>query len=195
MLVNPSVAAKSVPEFITYAKANPGKLNMASAGNGTSPHVAGELFKSMASVHLTHVPYRGGAPALTDLLSGQVHVYFGLVPSALEHIKAGRLRALAVTTLTRSDAMPGIPSMSEFLPEFEASDWTGLSVPKNTPIDIIRRLNEKINAGLNDAKIKARLGDFGSEALTGSPATFGKLIIDETEKWAKLIRAVNIKAE
>ena len=195
MLVNPSVPSKTLPEFIAYAKANPGKLNMASAGNGTIPHVTGELFKIMAAVNMIHVPYRGGAPALTDLLSGQVHVYFGLVPSSVDHIRAGKLRALAVTSATRSDALPAVPTVTDFVPGFVATDWTGISVPKSTSDEIVKKLNEKINAALGHPNIKARLADFGAEALAGPPAEFGKLIADETEKWGKVIRTANIKSD
>jgi tripartite-type tricarboxylate transporter receptor subunit TctC len=195
LLVNPSVPSKTLPEFIAYAKANPGKLNMASAGNGTIPHVVGELFKIMAAVDMIHVPYRGGAPALTDLLSGQVHMYFGLVPSSVEHIRTGKLRALAVTSATRSDALPGVPTVSDFVSGFEATDWTGISAPKDASAEIVKKLNEKINAGLGQPNIKARLADFGAEAMTGPPVEFGKLVAEETNKWGKVIRSVGIKAE
>ena len=193
MVVHPSVPAKTVPEFIAYAKANPGKINMASAGNGTTPHMAGELFKMMAGVDMVHVPYRGGAPALTDLLGGQVQVMFDAMPSSIEHIRAGKLRALAVTTATRSEALPDIPTVGEFVPGYEASAWFGVGAPKNTPAEIIDKLNKEINAGLADPKIKARLADFGGTVLAGSPADFGKLIADETEKWAKVIKFAGIK--
>ena len=193
--VNPSVPAKTVPEFIAYAKANPGKINMASAGNGTRTHVAGELFKMMAGVDMVHVPYRGAAPALTDLLGGQVQVYFGPMPSSIEYIRAGKLRALAVTTATRSEALPDIPTVGDFVPGYEASAWFGVGAPKNTPAEIVDKLNKEINAGLADPKMKARLADLGGTVLAGSPADFGKLIADETEKWGKVIRAANIKPE
>ena len=195
MVVNPSVPAKTVPEFIAYAKANPGKINMASAGNGTTPHVAGELFKMMTGVDMVHVPYRGAAPALTDLLGGQVQVMFDTMPSSIEHIRAGKLRALAVTTATRSEALPDIPTVGDFVPGYEASAWYGVGAPKNTPAEIVDKLNKEINAGLADPKMKARLADLGGTVLAGSPADFGKLIADETEKWGKVIRAANIKPE
>jgi tripartite-type tricarboxylate transporter receptor subunit TctC len=195
MVVHPSVSARTVPEFIAHAKANPGKLNMASAGNGTTPHLAGELFKMMAGVNMVHVPYRGGGPALTDLLGGQVQVYFGPMPPSIEHIRSGKLRALGVTSARRSQALPDIPSVSDFVPGYEASQWYGIGVPKNTPSEIIDKLNKEINAGLADPKLKARLTDLGGTVLALSPAEFGKLIADETEKWAKVIRAANIKPE
>jgi tripartite-type tricarboxylate transporter receptor subunit TctC len=195
MVVNPSVPAKTVPEFIAYAKANPGKLNMASGGNGSPSHVSGELFKMMAGVNLVHVPYRGAGPALTDLFGGQVQVYFAVMGSSVEYISAGKLRALAVTTATRSEALPDIPTMNEFVPGYEASAFYGLGSPKNTPAEIVDRLNKEINAALADSKIKARLAELGGTVLPGSPADFGKLIADETEKWGKVIRATNIKAE
>jgi tripartite-type tricarboxylate transporter receptor subunit TctC len=195
MVVNLSVPAKTVPEFIAYAKANPSKLNMASAGIGTPSHVAGELFKMMTGVATVHVPYRGVAPALTDLISGQVQVMFGGLASSIGHIKAGRLRALAVTTATRSEALPDIPTVGEFLPGYEASNWYGIGAPRNTPVEVIDKVNKAINAGLADPKIKARLGDLGGDVLALSPADFGKLVADETEKWGKVIRAANIKAE
>ena len=187
MVVHPSVPAKTVPEFIAYAKANPGKINMASAGNGTAPHVSGELFKMMTGVDMVHVPYRGAAPALTDLLGGQVQVMFGTMPASIEHIRAGKLRALAVTTATRSEALPDIPTVGEFVPGYEASAWFGVGAPKNTPAEIVDRLNKEINAGLADPKMKARLAELGGTVLAGSPADFGKLIADETEKWGKVI--------
>ena len=195
MVVNPSVPAKTVPEFIAYAKANPGKINMASAGNGTSHHVAGELFKMMTGVDMVHVPYRGAAPALTDLLGGQVQVMFAAMPASIEYIKAGKLRALAVTTATRSEALPDIPTVGDFVPGYEASAWYGVGAPKNTPAEIVDKLNKEINAGLADPKIKARLADLGGTLLAGSPADFGKLIADETEKWGKVIKFAGIKPE
>jgi tripartite-type tricarboxylate transporter receptor subunit TctC len=195
MVVNPSVPAKTVPEFIAYAKANPGKINMASSGIGTSPHVAGELFKMMTGVDMVHVPYRGAAPALTDLIAGQVQVYFATAPTLIEYISAGKLRPLAVTTATRSDALPDIPTVGDFVPGYESSAWYGVGVPKRTPVKIIDRLNTEINAALADPKIKARLADLGGTPLVGSPADFAKLIADETEKWGKVIRAANIRAE
>jgi tripartite-type tricarboxylate transporter receptor subunit TctC len=188
MVVTPSVPAKTVPEFITYAKANPGKINMASSGNGSSAHVAGELFKMMTGVDMVHVPYRGNAPALTDLLGGQVQVYFVTTPASIEYIRAGTLRPLAVTTATRSDALPDVPTVSEFLPGYEASAWYGVGAPKNTPAEIIDRLNKEINAGLADPKMKVRLAELGGTVLLGSPADFGRLIAEETEKWAKVVK-------
>jgi tripartite-type tricarboxylate transporter receptor subunit TctC len=188
MVVNPSFPAKSVPEFIAYAKANPGKINMASSGNGTSVHVAGELFNMMAGIKMTHVPYRGAGPAITDLLGGQVQVMFAAMPSAFEYVKAGRLRALAVTTATRSPALPDVPSVGEFVPGYEASSWYGMGVPRATPADIIDTLNKAMNAGLADPKLKSRLGDLGGTMLAGTPAAFGKLIAEETEKWAKVVK-------
>jgi tripartite-type tricarboxylate transporter receptor subunit TctC len=195
MVVNPSVPAKSVPEFIAYAKANPRKLNMASAGNGTASHVAGELFKMMAGVDLVHVPYRGGGPGLNDLLGGQVQVMFPTTVASIGHIRSGRLRALAVTAATRSDALPGIPTMGEFLPGYEASTWYGVCAPTATPAEIVEKLNKEVNAGLADPKIKARLLDLGGDVLALSPADFGKFIANDTEKWGKVVRAANIKAE
>jgi tripartite-type tricarboxylate transporter receptor subunit TctC len=195
MLVNPAFPAQTVPEFIAYAKANPGKINMASAGSGNLTHVAGELFKAMAGVNMLHVPYRGGAPAMTDLLGGQVQVYFGAISESIEYIRAGRLRALAVATATRSQALPDIPTLGEFVPRYEASGWQGIGAPKNTPIDIIDKLNKDVNACLADPKLKARLADLGSTPLAGSPADFGKFIADETGKWAKVIKFAGIKAE
>jgi tripartite-type tricarboxylate transporter receptor subunit TctC len=195
MEVHPSFPAKTVPEFIAYAKANPGRINMASAGSGNPTHLAGELFKMMAGVDMVHVPYRGEAAALTDLLGGQVHVYFGTLPGSIEHIRAGRLRGLAITTALPSDALPDIPTIGEFVPDYEASGWQGIGAPRNTPAEIVTRLNREINAGLASPVIKARLSDLGSMVLAGSPTDFGKLIADETEKWDKVIRAANIKAE
>jgi tripartite-type tricarboxylate transporter receptor subunit TctC len=195
MVANLSVPSKTVPEFIAYAKANPSKLNMASGGIGTPSHVAGELFKMMTGVNTVHVPYRGVAPALTDLIGGQVQVMFGASTSSIGHIKAGRVRALAVTTATRSDALPDIPTMGEFVPGYEASIWYGVGAPKDTPADIVEKLNKEINAGLADPKIKARLADLGGAVLALSPADFEKLIAAETEKWAKVIKFMGIKAE
>ena len=194
MEINPSVPAKTVSEFVTYAKANPGKINMASAGNGTSPHMAGELFKMMAGVNLTHVPYRGGAPALTDLLGGQVQVMFGTIPEAIQSIRAGKLRALAVTGATRADALPEVPTVAEYVPGYEASTWFGVGAPKGTPVEIIDRLNKEINAILGDPKLKAQLVDIGATVHVVSSSEFRTFIADETEKWAKVIRDANIKA-
>jgi tripartite-type tricarboxylate transporter receptor subunit TctC len=185
MVINPSLPAKTVPEFIAYAKANPGRVNMASAGTGAPSHVSGELFKMMAGVNMVHVPYRGGGPVMTDLLGGQVQVMFAPTPTSIEHIRSGKLRALAVTTATRSDALPDIPTVAEFVPGYEASNWYGVGIPKNTPAEIIDKLNKEINVGLADLKMKARFADFGGTPLVGSPADFGKLIADETEKWAR----------
>jgi tripartite-type tricarboxylate transporter receptor subunit TctC len=193
--VNPTVAAKTIPELIAYAKANPGKLSMGSTGTGSGAHMAGELFKMMAGVDMVHVPYRGGGAGLTDLLGGQVQVMFVSTVSSIEHIKTGRLRALAVTTATRSDEMPDIPTVGEFVLGYEASAWFGVGAPKNTPSQIIDKLNEAINAGLADPKIKARLADLGGTPLVGSPAEFGKLIADETEKWGKVVKFTGIKAD
>ena len=195
LLVNPSVPARTVPEFIAYAKANPGKLNMASAGSGTPPHIAGELFKMMTGVNMLHVPYRGGGPALVDLLGGQVQVLFGSMAASIQHVRAGKLRALAVTTVERSAALPDIPTVASFVPGYEASTFFGLSAPRATPPEIVERLNREINAMLVDPVAKARLADLGGEVLALSPADFGKLIADETEKWAKVIQAANIKPE
>jgi tripartite-type tricarboxylate transporter receptor subunit TctC len=195
LVVNPSVPAKSVPEFIAYAKANPGKIHMASGGTGTPPHLAGELFKMMAGVDLIHVPYRGNGPAFNDLIGGQVQVMFPSPVGLLDYIQAGKLRALAVTTATRSDALPDIPTMAEFVPGYEASGWFGVGAPRNTPSEIIDKLNKEVNAGLADPKMQARLADFGGTPLVVSPADFGRLIADETEKWGNVIRALNIKAD
>jgi tripartite-type tricarboxylate transporter receptor subunit TctC len=193
MLVNPSVAAKTIPEFIAYAKANPGKLSMGSAGIGTPGHLAGELFKLMASVDIVHVPYRSGAPAQTDLIGGQVQLMFLSPVGLIEYLQTGKLRALAVTTATRSDALPNIPTIGDFLPGYEASAWWGIGAPRNTPPETVDKLNKEINAGLADQKVKARLADLGGTSLVLSPADFGKLIADETEKWGKVIRRANIR--
>jgi len=195
MEVNPSVPAKTVPEFIAYAKANPGVINFASTGIGSGTHVVGELFKMMTGVDLVHVPYRGEAPALTDLIGGQVQVFFSTLPGSIEFIRAGKLRPLAVTTAKRQGVLPDIPPLSDFLTGYEASGWSGLGAPKATPAEIVEKLNKEINAALADPKIKARLADLGGTPLVGSPADFGKLIADDTEKWGKVIRAANIKPE
>jgi tripartite-type tricarboxylate transporter receptor subunit TctC len=195
MVVNPSVPARTVPEFIAYAKANPGKINMASQGVGSTGHVSGELFKMMTGVNLVHVPYRGAGPALIDLLGGQVQVMFPATVSSIEYIRAGRLRALAVTAATRKDALPDIPTVGQFVPGYEASNWYGIGVPTGTPAEIIGKLNKEVNAGLADAKMKARLADLGETPFPGSPADFSKLIADDTEKWGKVIRAANIKPD
>jgi tripartite-type tricarboxylate transporter receptor subunit TctC len=195
MEVNPSFVAKTVPEFIAYAKANPGKINMASAGNGTSQHLSGELFKMMAGVDLVHVPYRGAPQALTDLLGGQVQVSFDPLPASIEFVKSGKLRALAVTTATRSQALPDIPTIGDFVPGYEASGWNGIVAPKSTPIEIVHKLNTEINAGLADPGMWARLAELGGMVLAGSPADFGKLIVDETEKWGKVVKFAGIKPE
>jgi tripartite-type tricarboxylate transporter receptor subunit TctC len=190
---HPSVPAKTVPEFIAYAKANPGKIAMASAGAGSAPHVFGELFKAMAGVDLLHVPYRGNP--LPELLSGQVQVFFGPIQSTIEHIRAGKLRALAVTTATRSEILPDVPVLGDFVPGYEASAWLGLGAPRNTPAEIVERLNREINAGLASPGMKARFADVGDTPFTSEPAEFGRLLGSETEKWGKVIRAANIKAE
>ena len=195
MQVNPSVPAQTVPDFITYAKTAPGKINLASGGNGAPSHIAGELFKMMAGVDLVHVPYRGAAPALTDLLGGQVQVYFGPMPSSIEHIRTGKLRALAVTTATRSEVMPDLPTIGEVLSGYEASTWYGIGAPRNTPVEIVERLNKEINAGLADPKMKARIAGLGGTEFAGSPADFGKFIAEETEKWGKVVRFAGIKPE
>jgi tripartite-type tricarboxylate transporter receptor subunit TctC len=195
VVVNPAVPAKTIPEFIAYARANSGRISMASAGVGTSTHVAGELFKMMAGINMVHVPYRGGAPAMTDLIAGQVQVIFIGPAAAMEHVRVGKLRALAVTTTGRWEGLPDLPTVGDFLPGYEASTWYGIGVPKNTSAEIVDRLNKEINAGLAAPKLKTRLADLGGAILPGSPADFGKLIAEETEKWAKVIRATNIKPE
>jgi tripartite-type tricarboxylate transporter receptor subunit TctC len=195
MEVNPSVPISSVPEFIAYAKASPGKINFASAGVGTSQHVSGELFKMMAGVDIVHVPYRGAAPALTDLVGGQIQAMFDNVSSSIEHIRAGKLRPLAVTTASRSEALPDIPTIGDFLPGYEASVVNGVGAPKNTPTDVIERLNTEINAALADAKIKARLADLGSTPLPLTASDYAKLLADETEKWGQVVKFSGAKAE
>jgi tripartite-type tricarboxylate transporter receptor subunit TctC len=195
MVVNPSFPAQTVPEFIAYAKANPGKITMASAGNASTGQMSGELFKMMAGVNIVHVPYRGAPPALTDLIGGQVQVMFDNVPNSIGYVRAGKLRPLAVTTATRWEGYPDVPTVADFLPGFEASAWFGVGVPKNTSTDIIEKLNKEINAALADPNMKARLADLGGTVLPGSPADFGKLIVEETAKWAKVIKLVGIKPE
>jgi tripartite-type tricarboxylate transporter receptor subunit TctC len=195
IVLHPSVPATTVPEFIAYAKTNPGKINMASAGSGTPQHIFGELFKMMAGVDLIHVPYRGGAPATTDLLGGQVQVIFSPLPESIEHIKAGKLRPLAVTTANRLDVLPNIPTVGDFLPGYEASGWLGVGAPRNTPTEIIDRLNKEIAAGLADPKIVARIAELGGTVLAGSPAAFGRLVSGDIEKWAKVIKFAGIKPE
>jgi tripartite-type tricarboxylate transporter receptor subunit TctC len=195
IVVNPSVPAKTVPEFIAYAKANPHKLNMASSGTGTGGHIASELFKMIAGVDMVHVPYRGGGPAFNDLLGGQVQVMWAGTVGTIEYINAGRLRALAVTTATRMEALPDVPTVSETVPGYEASTWFGIGAPKATPDEIIDMLNSEINAGLADPKMKARLEGLGYSVLASSPSEFGKLIADETEKWAKVVQTANIKLD
>jgi tripartite-type tricarboxylate transporter receptor subunit TctC len=195
MAVHPSFPAKTILEFIVYSKSNPGKVNMGSGTTGAAMHMSGELFKIMAGIDMVHVFYRGAGPTLTDLLAGQVQVSFPTMPASIEHIRAGRLRALAVTTATRSEALPDIPTVGEFLSGYEGSNWYGLGVPKATPAEIVDQLNKEVNAALDDPKMKARLADLGGTLLPGSPAQFGKLIAEETEKWSKVIRAANIKAE
>ncbi|HEY7244137.1 MAG TPA: tripartite tricarboxylate transporter substrate binding protein [Xanthobacteraceae bacterium] len=193
--VNPSVPARSIPELVTYAKDNPGKLNFATPGVGTPPHVAGELFKMTAGLNFVHVPYRGTGPMLTDLIGGQVQVAFDPLPASIEHIRAGNLRALAVTTASRSEALPNVPSVSEHLPGYVASNWYGFAAPKGTPLEIVGKLNAEINAALADPKVKARFTELGGTPLSSSPAEFVKFVADDTAKWAKVIKAANIKPE
>jgi tripartite-type tricarboxylate transporter receptor subunit TctC len=195
MEVNPSVPVHTVPEFIAYAKANPGRLNMASAGNETSSHLSGELFKIMAGVDVLHVPYRGAAAALTDLIAARVQVYFDLMPSSIAHVRSGKVRPLAITSATRSGTLPDLPSLGDFVPGYEVNTWFGVGAPRGTPADIVDKLNEEINAALADPQMKARLAELGGTVLAGTPADFGKLIADETDKWGKVIRAANIKPE
>jgi len=195
MLVNPSFPAKTVPELIAYAKTNPSKIRMASTGNGTRPHLAGELFKMMTGVTMIHVPYSGGAPALTDLIGGQVQVMFLGPIEVLEHIKTGRLRALAVSTTKRLDVLPDLPTVADFVPGYESSGWFGIGAPRNTPREIVGKINSEVNSALADAKIKARLADLGTTVLGGSPDDFAALIMDETEKWAKVIKFAGIKPQ
>jgi tripartite-type tricarboxylate transporter receptor subunit TctC len=195
MEVNPSFPAKTVPEFITYAKANPGKINMASGGNGGPTHLSGELFKLMTGVNLVHVPYRGGAPALTDLLGGQVQVMFDQILSSIAYIKSGQLRPLAVTSVARTDALPSISTVNDFVPGYEMTSWTGIAVPRNTPSEIISKLNKEINAALASPVMRARFADLGGTVLAGTPADIGKLIAEETEKWGKVVKFAGIKAD
>ena len=195
LVVHPSFPAKTVPEFIAYAKANLGKVNMASGGVGSGNHLSGELFKIMAGVNMIHVPYRGEAPALADMLGGQVQVIFGSMPGTIEYIRSGSLRPLAVTSATRSEALPDIPTVGDFVPGYESVEWAGVGAPKQTPAEIIDKLNMEINAGLTDPKVKARLADLGGIVLPGAPTAFGKFIAAETEKWAKVTRAANIKLD
>ena len=193
--VDPSVPVKTVPEFIAYAKAHPGQISFASAGNGSVAHVTGELFKMMTGVNLVHVPYRGAGPALVDLLGGQVQVMFATMSSSIEYVRGGKLRALAVTTATRSPVLPDIPTVAEFVPGYESSFWTGVGAPKSTPAEIVDKLNKEINAALADPKMKARFAELGATALSGSPADFGKLLADETEKSAKVVKFAGVKAD
>jgi len=195
MEINPSIPAKTVPEFIAYAKANPGKINMASGGIGTSVHIAGELFKMMAGVNLVHVPYRGSAPALTDMISGQVHVMFDILTSSIQHIRSNALRALAVTSERRSEALPDLPTVGDFLPGYEATAWYGIAAPKKTPSEIVDKLNNEVNTGLADPKIKARFAELASAVIPGSPADFGRLVGDEIQKWAKVVKFSGAKPE
>jgi len=194
-VVNPSFPAKTVPEFVAYAKADPGRINFGSAGIGSPNHVTGELFKIMTGVNLLHVPYRGIALALSDLLGGQVQVAFASMPSSIEFVRAGRLRALAVTTATRSEVLPDVPTVGEFVPGYEASAWYGIGAPKATPAEIVDKLNKEINAALADPKMKARLADLGGTPFLGSPADFGKLIADDTEKWGKVVEFSGAKVD
>jgi tripartite-type tricarboxylate transporter receptor subunit TctC len=187
--------AKTVPEFVAYAKANPGKLNMASSGNGSTIHVSGELFKMMTGINMVHVPYRGGAPALTDLISGQVQVMFDNVPTSLEFIRAGKLRPLAVTTAMRSEVLPNLPMVAEFVPGYEASAWYGVGAPKGTPTEIIDQLNTEINTILADPKVKARFGELGASLIGGPPSEFGKLVVEETDKWGKVVKFSGAKPD
>ena len=195
VVVNPSLPIKTIPELIAYAKANPGKLNMASSGNGSTIHMSGELFKMLTGINMVHVPYRGGAPALTDLIAGQVHVMFDNIPTSAEHIKAGRLRGLAVTSAARSQVLPDLPTVADFLPGYEASAWYGLGVPKNTPDEVIDKINKGMNAVLADPKPQARFAELGASLLPGSPADFSRLVADETEKWGKVVRFSGAKPD
>jgi tripartite-type tricarboxylate transporter receptor subunit TctC len=193
--IHPSVPAKTLPDFIAYAKVNPGKINMGSAGNGSSSHMAGELFKMMAGVDLVHVPYRGQGPAMTDLLGGQLQVIFATTPGTTEYVRIGKLHALAVTTAVRAEALPDVPTVADFVPGYESSQWYGLGAPKGTPTEVIDKLNQEVNAALVDSRMKARFADVGGTVLPGSPANFGKLIAEETEKWGKVVKFAGIKAD
>jgi tripartite-type tricarboxylate transporter receptor subunit TctC len=195
MEVHPSLPAKTVPEFMAYTKANPGKVNMASAGTGSATHLTGELFKMMTGLNILHVPYRGSGPALIDLIGGQVQVMFDAVPASIDHIRGGRLRALAVTGAARSDVLPDVPTVGEFVPGYEASAWFGVGAPKNTPTEIIDKLNKEINVALTEPRIKARIADLGGTVFAGSPPDFSKLIAEETEKWAKVVKFSGAKPE
>jgi tripartite-type tricarboxylate transporter receptor subunit TctC len=195
VVVNPSVPVKSIPELIAYAKANPGKLNMASSGNGSTIHMSGELFKMLTDINMVHVPYRGGAPALTDLIAGQVQVMFDNLPTCAEHVKSGKLRGLAVTSTTRSEVLPDLPTVADFLPGYEASAWYGLGAPKGTPAEIVDRLNKTVNEILADPKVKAKFSEYGAILLPGSAADFGKLLADETEKWSKVVKFSGAKVD
>jgi len=195
MAVNPSFPAKTVSEFIAYARANPGKVNMASGGNGTAGHLSGELFKMMAGINMVHVPYRGEGPALTDMLGGQVQAMFGTMPASIEYVRAGKLRPLAVTSARRSELLPDLPTVGDFVPGYETSAWQGIGAPKNTPAEIINKFNKEINAGLADPKIKTRVADMGGTVLAGSPADFDKLIADETEKWGQVVKFSGAKPD
>jgi tripartite-type tricarboxylate transporter receptor subunit TctC len=195
MMVHPSVPAKTVPEFIAYAKANPGRISMASAGTGNPSHMAGEMFKVMTNVDMTHVPYRGAGPAVTDLLGGQVQVYFGSAPAAIEHIRAGKLRVLAVTTATPFEGLPGVPTVANFVPGYEASQWFAVGLRKSAPAEIVDQLNKEINAVLADAKMQARLADLGTTVFPGSPADLAKFVVEETDKWGKVVKASGAKPE
>jgi tripartite-type tricarboxylate transporter receptor subunit TctC len=195
VVVNPSLPIKTIPDLIAYAKANPGRLNMASSGNGSTIHMSGELFKMMTGINMVHVPYRGGAPALTDLMGGQVQVMFDNIPTSAEHVKAGKLRGLAVTSTARSEVLPDLPTVADFLPGYEASAWYGLGVPKNTPADIIEKVNNAMNAILADPKSQARFAELGASLLPGSAADFGKLLADETEKWGKVVKFSGAKPD
>jgi tripartite-type tricarboxylate transporter receptor subunit TctC len=193
--IHPSVPARTIPQFIAYAKANPGKVNMGSAGNGSSSHLAGELFKMLTGANLVHVPYRGQGPALTDLLGGQIQVIFATTPGTTEYVRTGKLNALAVTTATRAEALPEVPPLADFVPGYEASQWYGIGAPKATPTEIVEKLNQEINAAFADPRMKARLSDLGGTPLPGTPADFGKLIAEDVEKWGKVVKFSGLKAE